>query len=101
MVVQFVAPADEAARIDRIDDTIGSWYLAGYNGEFGDGDRGRFHYVTDPEPTGTSAVAYTVDLGRAELRAVSDLLRRLAVLHERHPIRRVLLGEGRLPEVSR
>lgn len=97
LVVQ-LADAGDADPVPPVDEAIGGWYLAGYNGEFGEGDRGRFHYVTDPERTGRSAVAYTVDLGRSRLDAIRDLLRRLAVLHERHPIRRVLLGEGRLPE---
>jgi tetratricopeptide (TPR) repeat protein len=89
--------ASEDALVERIDETIGSWYLAGYNGEFGDAEAGRFHYVTDPEPLSDRAVGYTVDLGRARYDAVLALLRRLAILHERHPIERVLFGSARLP----
>lgn len=98
LVVQFSEPASDEVRVSRVDDTIGPWYLAGYNGEFGEGEAGRFHYVTDLEPVGATGVALSVDLGRARLDAIPDLLRRLAVLHERHPVRRVLFGEGRLPE---
>ena len=98
VVVQFRERTSEVDRIACIDEVIGAWYLAGYNGEFGDEGSGRFHYVTDPEPIGTRSVAYIVDLGRSRLDAIRDLLRRLAELHARHPLRRVLFGEGRLPE---
>jgi hypothetical protein len=98
IVLQLCEPLPEQARIERVDEAMGSWYLAGWNGEFGEGDKGRFHYITDPDPVGSSAVAYVVDLGRARFDAITDLLKRLAVLHERVPLRRVLFGEGRLPE---
>lgn len=93
-------PASFDALVAEIDPTIGSWYLAGFNGEFGEKDRGRFHYVTDPDPVGTRAVSYVVDLGRASFEAIPALLRRLAVLHDRVRIRRVVLGEGRLTDAS-
>ncbi len=89
--------ANEAS-IQALDEVMGDWYLSGFNGEFGDRDRGRFHYVGDPEPLGDRAAAYVVDLGRASLDAISALLRRLTVLHDRHPIRRVMFGYGRLSE---
>jgi len=92
------AALGELALVETIDALIGDWYLAGYNGEFGTGDRGRFHYITDPDTIGGRAVSYTVDLGRADFAAVSALLRRLAVLHDSTPIDRVLLGQGRLPD---
>lgn len=98
IVIQFRDPADFDTRVSWVEPAIGSWYLAGFNGEFGDKDQGRFHYVTDPEEVGSRAVSYVVDLGRAKWEAVTDLLRKLAVLHERHPIQRVLFGEGRVPE---
>jgi tetratricopeptide (TPR) repeat protein len=98
IVLQLREPLPEAARVDKVDEAMGSWYLAGWNGEFGEGDQGRFHYITDPDPVGSSAVAYMVDLGRAKMEAIHDLLRRLTVLHERVPLRRILFGEGRLPE---
>lgn len=83
---------------EALDTVIADWYLAGYNGDFGDKDAGRFHYVTSPIPYGSTTVSYTVDLGRARYEAIEALLKRLTVLHERHPIRRVLLGQGHLPD---
>lgn len=81
-----------------VDTVIGAWYRAGFDGAFGTPTGQRFHYVSDPElrRRGT-AVVYHVDCGRAEVRAVDDLLRRLAVFHEHHPVRAVLLGRGHLP----
>lgn len=98
VVVQFRASAPFEERVGWVEPVIGSWYLAGFNGEFGDKDSGRFHYVTDPDELGTRGVTYVVDLGRAKWDAIPDLLRKLAVLHDRHPIARVLFGEGRVPE---
>lgn len=90
----------EIENVDRygaaVDDAIGAWYLAGYNGDFGDAEAGRFHYISDPEVIGERAVAYTVDLGRAGFEAIADLVRRLRVLGDRVPLGRVLLGGGRL-----
>jgi hypothetical protein len=88
------AGADAAAALDSV---LGDWYTAGFDGKFGTADRGRFHYVSDPEEQGEGRVLYHVDLGRAELSAIPDLLLRLAVLHERHAIAHVLLGRGQLP----
>lgn len=98
IVIQLRDPMHSSALIERIDDTIGGWYLSGYNGEYGSGEQGRFHYITDPDPVGDRSLAYTVDLGRSSFAAVESLLRRIAVLHERNPVARVLFGEGRLPE---
>lgn len=98
IVVQFRDGAPPEARTGWIDELIGGWYLAGYNGEFGEQESGRFHYITDPDPVGDRAVAYTVDLGRARYDAIPALLRRLTVLHDRHPVQRVLFGQGRLPD---
>jgi tetratricopeptide (TPR) repeat protein len=97
ITVQLDRPADESALVAAVDPVVGEWYLAGYNGEFGERERGRFHYVGDPEVVGDRAVSYVVDLGRASLDAISALLRRLTVLHDRTPIRRVLFGFGRVP----
>jgi tetratricopeptide (TPR) repeat protein len=102
VVVEFSAQQPDGLpvedRVAWVEPTFSSWYLAGWNGEFGDRDTGRFHYVTDPAPLGSRAVALVVDLGRAKFAAIPELLRRLAVLHDAHPLRRVLFGEGRLPE---
>lgn len=99
ITIRFEVPAEhDDALVARVDDLFGGWYLAGFNGEFGDASSGRFHYVTDPERVGARAVAYVVDLGRARYDAVGALLRRLVVLHDTHPIERVVFGQGRLPE---
>lgn len=95
--IQFVDAEGGSVLIDRIDDVVGGWYLNGYNGEYGEKDSGRFHFISDPETVGERAVAYTVDLGRARFDAVASLLNTLTVLHERHRIHRVLFGQGRLP----
>ncbi|MFT6143777.1 MAG: tetratricopeptide (TPR) repeat protein [Myxococcota bacterium] len=89
-------PSDGAA--EALDDAIGSWYLAGYNGDFGDADSGRFHYIGDLEDVGNGGVATVVDLGRARFDAIPNLINRLSVLHETFPIRRLLIGGGRLPD---
>jgi tetratricopeptide (TPR) repeat protein len=99
VTVQFQQAADtDEALIERVDGAIGQWYLAGYEGEFGDAERGRFHYITDPDRMGDRAVVYVIDLGRARFEAIGALLRRLTVVHDRHPIQRVLFGYGRLPD---
>jgi len=99
ITIQFEEPAaDEEAVIERIDELMGQWYLAGFNGDYGDAESGRFHYIGDPEPLGKAAVGYVVDLGRARFEAIPSLLHRLAVLHDRAPVKRVLFGYGRLPE---
>ena len=94
--IQFATEASEEILIEQIDGTIGDWYLAGFNGDFGDAERGRFHYITDPELVGSRAVNYRVDLGRARFDAIPNLLKRLDVIHSRHPIDRVLFGQGKL-----
>ena len=80
-----------------VDPTIGDWYRAGFDGEFGSHDQGRFHSISDPEPLGEHTVRYQLDCGRAESEAIDDLLKRLAVLHTTHPIAGVLIGRGFLP----
>jgi Tfp pilus assembly protein PilF len=103
IVVQLRSPASPEARIEAVDGAIGAWYLAGFEGQFGEADRGRFHYVTDPDPVGETGVSYVVDLGRARFDAIEDLLRKLAVVHARTPIARVIFGEARVgdPEPAR
>ena len=48
--IQFASEASEDALIEQIDGTIGDWYLAGFNGDFGDAESGRFHYITTQNP---------------------------------------------------
>ena len=98
VTIELEAALPPEARAEILDAVIGPWYLAGYNGDFGEKEKGRFHYVTDPEPVGDRAVAYTVDLGRARFEAIEALLEALVALHADHPVRRVLLGSGYLPE---
>jgi tetratricopeptide (TPR) repeat protein len=81
---------------DAVEALFGEWYTAGYKGAFGHGSGGRFHDASDPELRGRSGMVCTFDLGRAGNSAIDDLLGRLADLHARHPIRRVLLGRGHL-----
>jgi len=98
VLVQFRSPAaSDEALVERLDERIGSWYLEGFNGTWGEVDSGRFHYATDPELVGRRAVQYVFDLGRARYEAIEALIRRLVVLHDEHPIERVVLGQGRLP----
>lgn len=100
IAIQLAEPASEQERIDAVDETIGSWYLAGYNGDFGDAESGRFHYATNPDFVGDRGITYTIDLGRARPEAIDDLLKRLTVLHDRVPLARVLFGQGRLPDAG-
>lgn len=96
IAIDLAEPLDEA-RKQALDELIGGWYLAGYNGDFGTPEQGRFHYATDLEPVGDSGLAGTFDLGRASFDAIGDLLKRLTVLHDKMAVRRVLFGPGRLP----
>jgi hypothetical protein len=93
-IVVAMAGGDVPAALAQVDGAIGHWYLAGYQGEFGTREGGRFHYISDPEPAGPAAVAYHVDLGRASFSAIDGLMRVLAVLHDRAPIDRVVIGVG-------
>ncbi len=83
--------------VEHADPIIGDWYSAGFEGAFGSQDRGRLHYISDPESPAPDCVIYQVDCGRAEQRAVDNLLQRLLVLHGQHPIRHVVIGRGYLP----
>jgi tetratricopeptide (TPR) repeat protein len=80
-----------------LDATIGDWYTAGYTGEFGSHDKGRFHSITDPTAMGPHTIRYDLDCGRAEPTAIDDLLKRFMVLNTNHPIKGVLIGRGFAP----
>lgn len=94
----------QVAFVDELDDpvaailpVIGDWYRAGFEGAFGTEQRGRFHEIDDVLAISKSAVLVHLDAGRAEVRAVHDLLKRLEVLASTHPIRGVVFGRGYLP----
>ena len=83
--------------LERVDPVIGAWYTDGFEGRFGEADRGRFHYVGDPERSRAHGAVWRVDLGRARLDAVDALVERLAALHRDAPLARAILGRGSLP----
>jgi len=95
--VQVALAAPSAATVEALDAVIGDWYTAGFEGGFGASDQGRFHYISDPEMPADGVFVWNVDCGRAEPTAVDDLLKRLAVLHERVGLRQVVLGRGFVP----
>ena len=95
--VQVALAEPSAAAAEALDAVIGDWYGAGFNGAFGTADRGRFHYISDPESPRGAIITWNVDCGRAEERAVDDLFKRLAVLHARVPLRAVVVGRGYVP----
>ncbi|NOY26771.1 MAG: hypothetical protein GXP62_12940, partial [Oligoflexia bacterium] len=87
--------ADAATDLDAI---IGDWYSGGFDGAFGSQDAGRLHYISDPESLRDAIISWHVDCGRARMDAIDDLLRRLTVLHDRVPLRAVLIGRGYVPD---
>lgn len=94
--VALATPSSEAA--EQLDAIIGDWYQAGFNGEFGSHDRGRLHTIDDPESPRDAIIAWNVDCGRSEARAIDDLFKRLSVLHEQVPLRQVVIGRGYVPD---
>jgi len=96
--VQIAVETPSVDAAEQLDATIGDWYQAGFHGSFGTADRGRFHFIGDPEaPGGGDTIVWNVDCGRAELTAIPDLLKRLVVLHDRVGLRQVVLGRGFVP----
>lgn len=93
--VRFTDPDCDA--VTTFEPLLASWYRSGWDGAFGEAERGRFHEVVAPVASGPAGVVAYVDLGRADLRSIDDLLTRLDALHAEHPIRSVLLGRGFLP----
>lgn len=83
--------------LQAADGIIGDWYTAGFDGEFGSKDKGRFHTISEPASQAPDALAYEVDCGRADVACIENLLKRLTVLHAQHPIKAVVLGRGFLP----
>lgn len=88
---------DDGDASEQADPTIGDWYTAGYEGEFGTVEQGRFHSISDPLPLGEHGVRYDLDCGRADARSIEDLIKRLSVLHSMHPIAGLLIGRGFIP----
>jgi hypothetical protein len=84
--------------VEAVDGLIGDWYRAGFDGAFGTRDAQRFHYVSDPDVKRDGfGVTYNVDLGRARIDGLDDLLRRLVGFHASHPLRTLIVGRGYLP----
>ena len=80
---------------ELVEPIVADWYAAGFNGSFGDADKGRFHYISDPEPTHDGrGVRFHVDLGRAEMRCIDALIDALVPVHSVHGIDKVLFGRG-------
>jgi tetratricopeptide (TPR) repeat protein len=95
--IVFEESVDADAAHASVDQTVGDWYTAGFNGEFGSHDRGRFHNISDPMPVGPSGIRYDLDCGRADVTAIDDLLNRLAIVHGSHPIHALMIGRGFAP----
>ena len=95
--ILFALKSPGKAAINAMDQLVGDWYSAGFEGAFGHSDSGRFHYVSDPEvQPDYRVVVYHFDLGRADLRAIDDLIRRLTVFHDRYALEKVIIGRGYL-----
>lgn len=78
-----------------VESIFADWYVAGFEGAFGTSEGGRLHYISDPEPFhGGRAVRFTMDMGRADLRAIDSLLDGLETIHRVHGIDQVLFGRG-------
>ncbi len=100
--ILFKNGAGAEGALDAADVVLGAWYVAGFDGAFGTPEGHRLHDISYPTAArawhdGFLGVTYDVDMGRAELRAIDDLVQRLAHLNAHHPIDRVLLGRGYLP----
>ena len=81
--------------VELVEPIVAEWYTAGFNGAFGAADSGRFHYISDPEPTHDGrGVRFHVDLGRAELRCVDALIDALVPVHSVHGVDKLLFGRG-------
>lgn len=80
-----------------VDPVVGAWYQAGFDGAFGAGGKGFFHRISEPEVRHGHGLAYNVDMGRAGVGAIEDLVARLVALHGTSPLKAVVLGQGFLP----
>jgi tetratricopeptide (TPR) repeat protein len=95
ILVRFSDPDCDA--VEAFEPVLASWYMSGWDGTFGESEKGRFHEVVPPIAAGAGGAVAYVDLGRAELRGIEDLRKRLTELHKTRPIRAVLLGRGFVP----
>ncbi len=83
--------------VEIVEPELAAWYNDGFNGRFGEKERGRFHYISDPIVTRNErAVTFHVDLGRTNMLALESLIDRMVELHKRHPLEQMLLGRGHL-----
>ncbi len=82
---------------EQIDQLIGEWYQAGFHGQFGTQTSGFFHEIGPPMVIDDNSVTYYMDVGRAGVEAIDNLLTRLEIAHERFGIDCVIIGEGFLP----
>ncbi|MED5371514.1 MAG: tetratricopeptide repeat protein [Myxococcota bacterium] len=77
-----------------------TWYTAGFNGQFGEKEKGRFHYISDPIVSRSGrGITFHLDLGRSEERCIEHLLARIDQLHQEVGVVEVLLGRGYLSPV--
>ena len=84
---------DERAR--AAEDAIATWFRRGFMGGFSlQRDKGFFHALSRPVRVGERALRWEVDLGLANQTAIAALIETLADLHQRHPIDRLVLGDG-------
>ena len=84
---------DERAR--AAEDAIATWFRRGFTGGFSlQRDKGFFHALSRPVRVGERALRWEIDLGLANQTAIAALIETLADLHQRHPIDRLVLGDG-------
>ncbi|HEY3447742.1 MAG TPA: hypothetical protein VGK67_15405 [Myxococcales bacterium] len=83
--------------VERAEALLGAWYLRGVSGEFAEGGRGHFHFISRPLRIGTTGLRYEIDLGLSQLDAIPALFEVLKQLHAEVPIEVAVLGDGALP----
>ncbi len=93
--LRFVDP--DCDPVQAFEPVLAAWFMAGWDGAFGESEKGRFHEVVPPIPSGPGGITVYVDLGRAEMSAITDLWKRLTELHASQPLRAVMLGRGFVP----
>lgn len=82
-------------RAQAAEDAIATWFRRGFAGDFSlQTDKGFFHALSRPVRVGERVLRWEVDLGLANQTAIAALIETLADLHQRHPIDRLVLGDG-------